>query len=65
MEPSLEPKSVDEVVPSTSNPETTTIVNVHFKIKNLWGGGGEVVKFGGEASPLPPPVHVDETLPIY
>ena len=51
-------------MPRTSNPETTTvgffIVNVHFKIKTLWG---EVVKFGGEASPLPPPV--DETLPIY
>ena len=39
---SLEPKSVDEVVPSTSNHETTKIY------------GGEVVKFGGEASPLPP-----------
>ena len=29
------------------------IVNVHSKIKNLWGGSGEVWG-GGEDSPLPP-----------
>ena len=34
-----------------------------IKVKFLGGGGGEAREFGGEASPLSPPL--DETLLVY